>query len=1398
MALMPLDLTGALGSNKVTGETKTITRDADRYFVPANGAIYDYNGSFKIYNAQSGALLQPNTQYRLLHLVEEAVKISNKNVYAVIYIVDKSITTVRYNYQAVGGVYQNIASVIGGKLEEYLLGTTGSNTIGNIVGVPVQVPPEHHIQSMNDFQGAGALAAVLENIRTSVTLGNGPAFSAAYEYIDARIRAAMAQINQLFADAAAKQAILETKSQIRDGDYIITSNPANPSSYLGYGNWVLDPNVLLYGADAPEVVGNLIDVGNGGGYVGIKRYFWRRNDAATGATYSLSASSTTVNEGSSVTVTLVTSGLDVGTKIAYTITGITANDLVSGSLNGNFVINASGVANLVLQIREDQVTEGLEIMKVALTAMPTVSVLININDTSIAPTYTLRFSGSSNGAGDISSVNEGSKAYLAVSTTGVVAGTRVYLLYNDSTVSTADSNTGAWPAYFDVTESGVAIVEYDFKADQLTEGVETIVVNACATNNINTVLARAVLTVNDTSKAATANILYSSNSAGTATITQANEGTTAYLFVNTTNIANGDFVDLAYLGTATAADFTNALPTRVTIQNNQAIVTLNIAADVKTEGDETLIVNALYNGTQLASKTLIIKDTSVNPSYSLKYSTNSSGTDSITRANEGQSVYLCVETTNVTDGTVLNVTYSGSADPANDLVNYPRTLTVVGNRASGVIIIKADQLTEGDETLIADVKNGTTSIGTTTLTITDTSASPTANIRFSTAASGGNTVTSTNEGTTIYAIIETTNIDNGTVLQLSHAGTATADDFVNARATSVTINGNTASITLQVKNDLVTEGSETYRLSATLPNGEVITSGALTINDTSVPSFNMYFSGNSNGTGQITNINEGQTAYLVIDVTGNIAQQQGTFVYTGNSVASDFDNANYGAQHTVAGTGRSIIPFPVANDLRTDGSKTLSISLTLAGISGSAQATITIADTSQYGRLTTSGNIVVPAGKVARIILMSGQGMANYNNEGGGYNPAISTLTVDGEVLHLGCGGNGSSPLNLGTFVMDGWDGTQSLYTRPMTDNQGWILAGEDYTPPANFSGMCQLLTLQNKHGGDLGIVKGCHLPKVTSSILNIIESMMDPVIAPNVNLTMTDGSVKQGKPGYGAGSPGIVLIYRNSGSTAVTIPVNLVNQPNPTKSGVRGQDATCFYEFFDTTTEADTGQVAPVIFQSSDLYQRTFNFSLKPNETYQITIVSGGGPSYKFYQENPSVLRGQGVTLYFGAPNSANNIVVTGGETCKELSEISGPGWAGSVTINGNGGQLPAYAQYLGSGGNDISNYTYGEGPNRTDMYSPIIGYAGGMAGIFPDVRFWPVMPFPDGIYAWGAPGFNEDNSRGVGGRGAAYSFLVTNTTGNSIPMSAVFTGNPATPALSSIRTGKCAAVVVSRINRK
>jgi hypothetical protein len=83
---------------------------------------------------------------------------------------------------------------------------------------------------------------------------------------------------------------------------------------------------------------------------------------------SLTLNGTTYNEGDTVIATLTATGIPDATTVAYTVTGISANDLSGGTLTGAFTIN-SGSATATWILALDGLTEGTDNFRVTLAAL---------------------------------------------------------------------------------------------------------------------------------------------------------------------------------------------------------------------------------------------------------------------------------------------------------------------------------------------------------------------------------------------------------------------------------------------------------------------------------------------------------------------------------------------------------------------------------------------------------------------------------------------------------------------------------------------------------------------------------------------------------------------------------------------------------------------------------------------------------------------------------------------------------------------------------------------------------------------------------------------------------------------------------------------------------------------
>ena len=208
-----------------------------------------------------------------------------------------------------------------------------------------------------------------------------------------------------------------------------------------------------------------------------------------------------------------------------------------------------------------------------------------------------------------------------------------------------------------------------------------------------------------------------------------NEGQNITWTLTTTNVANDTIVPFTLSGTASSPqDYSNNQPFEFDVQNNTATYTVTAFADNLTDlnNPETVIVtlaanDSAGNATGGISSTANINDTSQTPTYS---------TITAQTVNEGQNMTFTLSTANVANGTTVGFAFSGTATQGTDYtVPGALQMTINNNSATYTIATVADQITDGNETVIMTLSAtdsngfGTNSI-TGTGTINDTSQAP--------------------------------------------------------------------------------------------------------------------------------------------------------------------------------------------------------------------------------------------------------------------------------------------------------------------------------------------------------------------------------------------------------------------------------------------------------------------------------------------------------------------------------------------------------------------------------------------------------------------------------------------------------------------------------------------------
>ena len=305
--------------------------------------------------------------------------------------------------------------------------------------------------------------------------------------------------------------------------------------------------------------------------------------AGLSPSYSLAASTGSVNEGSIATFTLTATNVASGTAVAYTLSGISAADVSGGSLSGNAVVNSSGVATISVTLLNDSLTEGSETLIVTAGGATASTV---VNDISKAPTYSIYAVSSS--------LNEGSRAEFYFSASNVSQYTT--LPWTLSGISASDVSDGKLSGTLQFSESISSISLFvPLANDELTEGDETLTFSIGGTT--------ASLIIKDTSKSA---VLPSYSL--TASDTSVNEGSSANFTLRTTNVSYGTSVAYTLSGIS-AADVSGGSLSGMAVVNSSGAATISVTLlnDSLTEGSETLTVSA--GG---VSASTVVSDTSLN------------------------------------------------------------------------------------------------------------------------------------------------------------------------------------------------------------------------------------------------------------------------------------------------------------------------------------------------------------------------------------------------------------------------------------------------------------------------------------------------------------------------------------------------------------------------------------------------------------------------------------------------------------------------------------------------------------------------------------------------------------------------------------------------------------------
>ena len=647
-------------------------------------------------------------------------------------------------------------------------------------------------------------------------------------------------------------------------------------------------------------------------------------------TYSWTSAPTSIDEGSTGEYFISTTNVPNGTTLYWTINNIDTANADFNSASGSFSV-LGNTGTFAIGPLADLVTEGPQTFTVKIrtvSASGTVvltSDTVTVNDTSTTPVPTYAFSSQP------TSIDEGSTGTFNFSTTNVPNGTTLYWSIVNSNTANADFN--AVSGSFSVS-GGSGSFTITPKADMLTEGSETFTVRVRTVSASGTVVATSdAVTVNDTSTTQT----YSFSSQPTSI----NEGSTSGTFnVSTTGVANGTTVYWTINhSTTTDADFDPASGSFNIDNQGNGTFTVFPIADSLTEGPQTFTVSVRKDsasGTIVAtSATVTVNDTSTAPVPTYAFSSQPSSID------EGSTGTFNVSTTNVSNGTTLYWAIVNGTTANADFSAASGSFSISNNAGSFTVSPTADFVTEGDQTFTVVIKtvsaSGTTVATSDTVTVNDTSVSPTYQITAP---------ASINEGASGTFNVSTTGVANGTTLYWTATNVSTTNADLGTLSASFTINNNAGSFSMVPAADLTTEGAETFTVSIRVggtTGTAVATSSAVTVNDTSTTPAPPTYAFSS----QSTSINEGSTGTFNVSTTG-VANGTPLYWSITNTTTTNADFSLVNGTFTVSNNAGSFTVGPLA-DLLTEGAETFTVALRTGSVSGTVVATsstVTVNDTS--------------------------------------------------------------------------------------------------------------------------------------------------------------------------------------------------------------------------------------------------------------------------------------------------------------------------------------------------------------------------------------------------------------------------------------------------------------------
>ena len=182
----PLDLTAKSARNLVRNEERTFAAYNDRIFVPSGGCFY--TETLVVFDKDTGRRLQPNVDYKCLHLNTDASIDSGKQVCTIIVVENQTVGKVKYDYQAIGGHYSDTIPVLKDMMNGVDFNSLTKISWGTqIYGKPETFPAAAHVHPGHEFGSWNRFHVALNNIYHALMYKDTAAWSSILDYLNHRI-----------------------------------------------------------------------------------------------------------------------------------------------------------------------------------------------------------------------------------------------------------------------------------------------------------------------------------------------------------------------------------------------------------------------------------------------------------------------------------------------------------------------------------------------------------------------------------------------------------------------------------------------------------------------------------------------------------------------------------------------------------------------------------------------------------------------------------------------------------------------------------------------------------------------------------------------------------------------------------------------------------------------------------------------------------------------------------------------------------------------------------------------------------------------------------------------------------------------------------------------------------